>query len=259
MTIKFLEREIRMERSQFERIYLRGDTHGDFSFLSDFVEQEQSTSRDLMIILGDSGVNYFGKRSNQDHYVKEFISKMPITLLLIRGNHDRRPTGLPNIQRMYPEGFDPNIYSSPVYIESEYPNILYAEDGGKYYIHGKKYLTIGGAYSPDKELRLIRGWSWFKDEMLSPREMGQILRTIEGEDFDYVLTHTCPIEWQPTDLFMSGRDQDTICKDMEEFLTEVEKNITFKHWWFGHFHADRLDVCGDGKVTLLFNAFDRIR
>ena len=36
--------------------------------------------------------------------------------------------------------------------------------GEIYNINGKSILVIGGAYSVDKEYRLLKGWSWFKDE-----------------------------------------------------------------------------------------------
>ena len=54
-----------------------------------------------------------------------------------------------------------------VWYEEEFPNILFAQDGEIYTINGKECLVIGGAYSVDKEYRLMNGWSWFKDEQPS--------------------------------------------------------------------------------------------
>ena len=36
-----------------------------------------------------------------------------------------------------------------VYVEEEYPNILFAKDGEVYDFCGKSVMTIGGAYSVD--------------------------------------------------------------------------------------------------------------
>ena len=38
-----------------------------------------------------------------------------------------------------------------VYYEPEFPNIVFAKDGEIYDLDGKKAITIGGAYSRDKE------------------------------------------------------------------------------------------------------------
>ena len=40
-------------------IYITGDTHRDFSRIYNFCEREETTRDDIMIILGDSGINYY--------------------------------------------------------------------------------------------------------------------------------------------------------------------------------------------------------
>jgi len=56
--------------------------------------------------------------------------------------------------------------------------ILYAKDGGDYMlvINGgaRRVLTIGGAYSVDKQHRLSNGWRWFENEQLSEEERADI-------------------------------------------------------------------------------------
>ena len=39
--------------------YITGDTHGDFSRFPPFCERFQTDRNDIMIILGDAGLNYF--------------------------------------------------------------------------------------------------------------------------------------------------------------------------------------------------------
>lgn len=41
-----------------------------------------------------------------------------------------------------------------VYVEEQYPNILFAKDGEIYNFNGKKVMPIGGAYSIDKYYRI---------------------------------------------------------------------------------------------------------
>lgn len=51
-----------------------------------------------------------------------------------------------------------------VYYEPEFLNIVFAKDGEIYDLDGKKAIAIGGAYSRDKEYRLLTGLPWFPDE-----------------------------------------------------------------------------------------------
>lgn len=43
-------------------IYITGDTHGDFSRINDFCFKNKTTTDDIMIILGDAGINYYGAK-----------------------------------------------------------------------------------------------------------------------------------------------------------------------------------------------------
>ena len=36
------------------------------------------------------------------------------------------------------------------------------------------------------------------------------------------------------------------------FQAMIECDIKFKHWWFGHYHDHRMDICGDRKVHMLY-------
>ena len=124
-------------------VFIRGDTHGNFDFLPYFCEKEHTTTEDLMIILGDAGINYYGKKSKREIALKEMLSKMPITLFCIRGNHEDRP----NSRQAMKYGYRSEVEGEELYYEEAYPNILYAADGGSYVINDKQFLTIGGAYS----------------------------------------------------------------------------------------------------------------
>ena len=70
--------------------------------------------------------------------------------------------------------------------------------------------------------------------------MSQIENSIRGKIFDLVLTHTCPISWEPTDLFISGLDQSTVDKSMESWFNDLKDQFKWKIWLFAHYHDDRL-------------------
>ena len=41
-------------------VYITGDTHGDFRRIGDFCFSMGTKRDDVMIVLGDAGLNYFG-------------------------------------------------------------------------------------------------------------------------------------------------------------------------------------------------------
>ena len=71
-------------------VYLTGDTHGRFERIACFCRDNHTTLGDVLIILGDAGVNYY--LNHRDEKLKQYIDTMPVTLLCIHGNHEARPT-----------------------------------------------------------------------------------------------------------------------------------------------------------------------
>lgn len=117
---------------------------------------------------------------------------MPITLLCIHGNHERRPTaglGYERAQR----------FGGEVMVQPEFPNQLFALDGEVYELDGQSCIAIGGAYSIDKEYRLMRGGGWWPDEQPSAaikRKVESVLAS-RGWQADIVLSHTTPLSLEP--------------------------------------------------------------
>lgn len=234
------------------RVFIKGDCHGDFDFLEEFCRSNSTSIADVLIILGDAGILYYGAHSQRECLLKQYITNKPITLFCIRGNHEDRPE---NRKEMIKE----KRFGNYVYYDANYPNILYAIDGLEYKINNQSYLALGGAYSVDKHYRIAYNWKWNPNEQLSSIEMDTIEEQIEGKNFDYILSHTCPYSWQPTYLFIQGIDQNSIDHTMEYWLEDIFKECKWREWWFGHYHENNMDVCGDGKVHMLFNEIKEIK
>ena len=242
----------------FKRVWVTGDTHGNFEWLDNWCTDHKTTKEtDLLIILGDAGFMYYGQKKAREKYMKQHVQNCPITVLCVRGNHEDRPSNYTSTCFTIMEK-DP-IVPSGYYFEPDYPDIWYAADGSTFNINGKRCLFIGGAYSIDKEYRIMMGWRWFADEELTNEEMNNILDKVDHKHFNYVFTHTCPEAWQPYDLFLSFVDQSKVSKKMEQFFTTVSEIIDFDHWYFGHFHAHRPNMeidkthAGQGEVSMLFD------
>ena len=73
------------------RIYVRGDTHGSYDWLEKFCQDEQTDHSDILILLGDHALRFEGYNNRREVHRKEQVSKFPITIFGVFGNHDRPP------------------------------------------------------------------------------------------------------------------------------------------------------------------------
>lgn len=220
-------------------IYITGDTHRDFSRLNNM----NFSKDDMLIILGDSGINY--SLTIEDYAIKGYLNKIGIKIFCIRGNHEERPENIESYKKI-------EMFGGKVFIENDYPNLMFAKDGEEYTIDGKSVLVIGGAYSIDKEYRIMYGYKWFKDEQLTKREMDTIYEKVKERHYDIVLTHTCPLKYEPIEVFLKGIDQSKVDKTMEKFLDKIEKSIDYEKWYCGHYHTEK-------KIDKLEFMYDNVK
>ncbi len=228
-------------------VYLTGDTHREFYRIKLFCEENETTTEDIMIILGDAGINYYC--DHRDNNLKNELSKLPITLFCIHGNHEERPYLTGNYE-------EKEWHGALAYIEEEYPNLIFAKDGEIYDFNGKKAIAIGGAYSIDKYYRLSHGWQWFESEQADEETMRYVEAQLDACDWqvDYVLTHTVPIECEPVWAFIPGIDQSTVDKTMEKWLQQIMDNLEFEKWYAGHYHVESDE---DG-VRIMFEDYEEL-
>lgn len=233
----------------YNNVYMIADIHGSFKPIRSFFQRVQPKEDDVLIILGDAGLNFWF--DYRDRNLKEKLGKYKVTYFVIRGNHEQRPSLI----------YDSNWHIEPffggsVMVENEYPYIKYAADSPfTYEIYGKSVLTLPGAYSVDKYYRLENKHPWFPQEQMSYEEQFMTRMIVETKkSWDIVLSHTCPICYQPTDLFLSTVNQSLVDNSMEKFLGEIEQNIYYGLWAFGHFHSLRVyPKVGNSQMLMLFN------
>ena len=224
-------------------IYITGDTHGDFRWLEQFCKENHTSYDDILIILGDAGINF--SAGSRDEALKSCLLGMPITLFCIHGNHERRPQTLPGYKEV-------EWHGGIVFREAEYPNLLFAKDGEIYTLNGLNYLAIGGAYSVDKHLRLRRGAGWWEDEQPSDEIKRYVEEQIYAHKVDVILSHTCPQKYIPTEVFLPMVDQSTVDNSTEIWLDRIEEAVNYKAWYCGHWHTDkRID-----RMHFLYRTFE---
>jgi 3-oxoacid CoA-transferase subunit A len=47
------------------------------------------------------------------------------------------------------------------------------------------------------------------------------------------------LKFEPVELFLDFIDQDRVDKSTEEWLSKIERKLTYEKWWFGHYHGNR--------------------
>ena len=147
------------EMEGFAMILVTGDIHGEVHRVADAVARFGLGSEDTIVLLGDVGMNYYGNKRG-DRHRKKRLNNLGVTMFCIHGNHEMRPETIVTYH-------ETQWHGGAVYVEEEFPNLLFAKDGEVYDIAGKKAIVIGGAYSVDKWYRLQCDLHWFLDEQPS--------------------------------------------------------------------------------------------
>ena len=221
------------------------DTHGQFKRVEVFCERFQTKREDILIILGDAGINFSG--GMQDGLKKHFLEALPVTLFCIHGNHEKRPGTIDTYKEMIWHGGE-------VYYEEKYPHLLFAKDGEVFDFDGKKVIVIGWAYSIDKMMRLVYGYGWWPDEQPSERVKEYVEQQLERRAWrvDVILSHTAPLKYEPVEVFLLEIDQSKVDKSTEIWLDEIEERLDYGKWYCGHYHTEkRID-----RVEIMFENFD---
>jgi len=232
------------------KFFITGDKHRQFYKVKEFCRQMKTRRKDVLIILGDAGFNYYDDK--RDDELKQEISTLSITLFCLHGNKENRP------QNVGTYGIR-SFCGGKVYYEPKYPNIYFAIDGEIYTFEGKKYMVVGGAHSVDKLRCLEEGTPFWNDEMPDDTVKKTVEQNLQNENNKIygMMTHTCPVDYLPTEMFMSTRQNASIKRKKsrkvkskklfkpdidrttEIWLGEIEKKINYEVWFCGHYHIDK--------------------
>ena len=228
-------------------IYLTGDTHGEFERIVEFCEHFHTVKSDVMIILGDAGINFSGEFF--DRPKKELLQSLPITIFAIHGNHEIRPAFLPGyVEKTWKGGV--------VYYQENYPTVLIGKDGEIFQLNGKRVIVIGGAYSVDKMYRVSHGYGWWPDEQPSEEIKAYVESQLEQINWkiDIVLSHTVPLKYEPREVFIPGARYKNVDKATEIWLDSIEERLQYEKWYAGHFHIekqiDKLEILFENYAVL---------
>ena len=228
-------------------IFVRGDVHGNFNEITDFIDRFKLNENDTIIVLGDFSLYWQKNGKDAKSFIDYYEANYTTYILWIDGNH---------------ENFDlidqlPNKTDAPFKQCSEH--IHYIPRGTVFYLHTpdgiKSCLACGGADSVDK-FRRIKHLTWWEQETITKENINECIDRTRGQHIDYVFTHCCPLsifkKYAPWLINISGVDQSKVNHDSEERLDELMNAIDFDKWYFGHYHINKQL---DDKFTCLFTDF----
>ena len=66
-------------------VYITGDIHGEVYRVSEMIEKYEITPNDIIVILGDVGMNYYGNKHG-DRRNKKRLNDFDVPILCIHGN-----------------------------------------------------------------------------------------------------------------------------------------------------------------------------
>lgn len=221
-------------------IYITGDIHGQLDPIYDLYQKYSPTQDDVIVLLGDVGVNYYGNQ--KDANIKQQMKIIGCTFFCIHGNHENRPQNIPSYK-------EKEWNRGRVLYEDDFPNILFPIDGDIFKLADKKCIVIGGAYSVDKYYRLLKDYHWWADEQPSEAIKQYVEKQLSENQIDIIFSHTCPSKYIPIECFLSGIDQSTVDDSTEKWLDTIEDNNKYQAWFVGHWHTNK-DI---DKIHFLFH------
>ena len=205
-------------------IYITGDTHGAYEEFLNRLYQHRIAQGDTVIVCGDFGFIW------DSSYHRSILSKLtaePFTITFVDGNH---------------ENFDlldtyPVIEWNGGKAHKIADNIYHLMRGQCFEIEGKRFFTMGGAYSTDKYMRKA-GENWWKQELPVSDEYKAAEETLKscGYTVDYVITHTVP----QSVIHFLGLVPDPHDAELTGYFEWLYGELHFKKWFAGHFHVNRL-------------------
>ena len=204
-------------------ICITGDMHGDISRFND--KKINSLKRgDILLVCGDFGFVWDG--SKQEDKVLRAIGKKKFYTLFVEGCHDNY-----DLLAEYPEeefcGGKVNVISG---------NLMRLQRGNVFELQGYKFFAFGGGQTKEIDIRK-ESKKWWEAEIPNTEEIRDAVLTLNrnGNAIDYIITHEPPATMKE----FLGFDVRQICH-MHTFFDAVKNDCTFKMWFFGKAHVNKL-------------------
>ena len=203
-------------------IYITGDTHADFSRFKD-PALKKLRKHDALIICGDFGFIWDGSPAERKLLKK--IGKLPYNVLFVEGSHE-------NYDLLEEYEISEWCGGKTRQISGRLRQLM---RGQVYEIAEKTVFSFGGGQSDDT-YELTEGSNWWQREIPNDEELAEGLANLEkiGNEVDFVVTYEPPSRMQ--DFLIGSGEANHISK----YLGEIHEKISFKGWFFGKLHLNKI-------------------
>ncbi len=196
-------------------IYLVSDLHGGANTENFLDYVKTAHPEDTLLILGDIELHFRDTEENRAFSV--FFESLSCNIAFLDGNHE-------NFDRLY-DYPEEDWHGGRVHRIS--PNIVHLMRGYVFEIEGQTFLTMGGCKSSQKWFDM--GLCW-EQEIPTAAEISRAYTSLAEHSncVDYILTHKYRIDDPSADPMT-----------LEGFFVYVDRHVTFRHWYSGHWHRYR--------------------
>ena len=193
-------------------IYFISDIHEDINFYGLQEYLKIATDDDLLIILGDVGLNFTDTEQNKT-FTQKFLS-INKNLAFIDGNHE-------NFE--YLNSYPMQSWNGGK-VNRLTDKIVRLMRGNVYTIEGFKFFTFGGCKSSEKwkEQGL---WHFGEEPTIKECDFAKENLKKHGNKVDFVLTHKYEVEGMGTKSQL-----------LFDLCRYIDQNVLFKKWISGHWH-----------------------
>ncbi len=195
-------------------IYFISDVHEDINFIGLKKYLEIATKNDLLIILGDVGLNFQDTKQNR-LFTEQFLS-IDKNIAFIEGNHENFA---------YLDNFPTEKWNGGT-VNRLTDKIVRLIRGNIYEIDGYKFFTFGGCKS-SKKWKEQGLWHFGEEPTLEQIDFAKNTLIQHANTVDFVLTHKYEIIGQG--------ENSPLLVDLCKF---IDQNVSYKKWLSGHWHRE---------------------
>lgn len=204
-------------------IHITSDLHGEYCR---FKEKSFRVVKknDTLIVCGDFGFVWDDSEEERKKHHK--ISKLKYTILFVEGCSDNY-----ELLKTYPL-----VTKFGNEVREILPNVYQLLRGNVYTIENQTFFAFGGG---ETQNTYADQNTWWSEELPSSTEIEHARKNLQNHDFkvDYIITH------ESNSKTKSALTRNTVhfrINHLNIFFDELLVKVTFKKWFFGSYHLDRL-------------------